>query len=168
MDPRTRHTLEELGGYPWFESVGQPVAGEALTVDTWDAAMRLSNGAVWESVQLQVSNRLAREINRRDWPRYSHWNRTAEEVKAAMEPIVQAKVATVARRNALPEAFVHGVRWDMLFICLEAEYADLYAPSFFIPHVAHWYASGHFPCGWEGPQLETGLIDLPPHRLYVY
>jgi hypothetical protein len=168
MDRRTRQKLDELAGYPWFETVGEPVAGDVLPVNSWEDAMRLSNGAVWESVQLQVSNRLARQINRRDWPRFSQWNQLVEQVKAAMEPIVQAKVVAVATQHSLPEAFLHCVRWDIMCICLEAEYADLYAPTFFIPQLARWYGVGHFPCGWDGPELDTDLTDLPPHRLFVY
>ena len=73
------------------------------------------------------------------------------------------------------------VSWDIMGLCLEIEYSDIVNPIFFIPHLDPWYASGHFPCGWDGDEFahdfesgdETirfdGWRDLSRHgRLIVF
>jgi hypothetical protein len=62
-------------------------------------------------------------------------------------------------RPAVPGAFVDTVDWDILHVCMEAEYADVYPPGFFASQ-AFWYVQGHFPCGWEG--------EFPAGRLVLY
>ena len=51
------------------------------------------------------------------------------------------------------------VQWDILHVCMEAEYADVYPPGFYASQ-AYWYVKGHFPCGWQG--------EFPNGKLIVY
>jgi hypothetical protein len=46
-------------------------------------------------------------------------------------------------------------------ICIETEYRDLVEPVFAIPYLDTWYATGHYPCGWDGeefPENWDGVI----------
>jgi hypothetical protein len=69
------------------------------------------------------------------------------------------KTRAVAETHALPKVFEDTVQWDVLHLCMEAEYADVYPPGFFASQ-AYWYVAGRFPCGWEG--------KFPAGRLVVY
>jgi len=64
----------------------------------------------------------------------------------------------VVRENDLPKAFEDTVQWDIIHLCMEAEYADVYPPGFYASQ-GYWYAKGHFPCGWQGEfPLGTRII----------
>ena len=63
------------------------------------------------------------------------------------------------RENNLPKVFEDTVQWDILGVCMEAEYADIFQPGFYASQ-AYWYINGHFPCGWEG--------KFPNGKLIVY
>src|SRR5262249_31632568 len=58
--------------------------------------------------------------------------------------------------HALPKVFGNTVRWDILHLCMEAEFADVYPPGYYASQ-AYWYAHGHFPCGWRG-EFSSGTL----------
>jgi hypothetical protein len=62
-----------------------------------------------------------------------------------------------AYEEARPRTFEDAVQWDILNVCMEAEYADIYPPGFYASQ-AYWYVKGHFPCGWQGNFPEGKLI----------
>jgi hypothetical protein len=70
---------------------------------------------------------------------------------------VREKIRDVRTAHNLPQAFEDTVQWDILHLCMEAEYADVYPPGFYASQ-AYWYANGHFPCGWHGQFPEGTLI----------
>ena len=74
-------------------------------------------------------------------------------------PFVKQKIEAVVLENQLPKVFEDTVQWDILHVCVEAEYADTYEPGFYASQ-AYWYVNGHFPCGWEG--------QFPAGRLIIY
>ena len=82
---------------------------------------------------------------------------------AALKPVTQAlvreKTKRVIEENDLPKVFLDTVDWDILHLCMEAEYADVYPPGFFASQ-AFWYVKGHFPCGWKG--------EFPKGKLVIY
>jgi hypothetical protein len=80
-------------------------------------------------------------------------------LKAITIPFVQHKIEAVVGQNNLPTVFENMVQWDILGVCLESEFADLYPPGFFTSN-AYWYTKGHFPCGWQG--------DFPQGKLMIY
>jgi len=51
------------------------------------------------------------------------------------------------------------VQWEILGVCMEAEYADVYPPGFYASQ-AYWYVKGHFPCGWEGGEFPKGKLII--------
>lgn len=169
MRDATRETVARLSEYPWFSEILQPLDGdEAVQVGSWAEALERCAGDVWQSVQLQISNLFAQELCLRNYERYLHWNDLAPELRTALEPILNAHVEPVVRCHNLPDAFANSVAWDVNYICLEAEFSDVCPPLFFLPRVDTWYRRGRFPCGWQGPKLETGLkAELPLHKLLV-
>jgi hypothetical protein len=91
--------------------------------------------------------------------RFVLWNKIAGDVRQAVIPFVSRKIAAVVRANGLPAALQDQVEWDIIHICMEADYADVVAPGFYARQ-RHWYIEGHFPCGWEG--------RFPAGRLIIY
>jgi len=91
--------------------------------------------------------------------RYAQWNNIVLELKKTTVPFVQRKIEAVVRENNLPKVFERTVQWDILGVCIEAEYADVYPPGYYASQ-AYWYVKGHFPCGWEG--------QFPQGQLVIY
>jgi hypothetical protein len=61
------------------------------------------------------------------------------------------------------------IKWDILGICLEAEFKDAVAPGFYLLDLFPVYMQGHFPCGWDGNKLETTWDGvLGDYRLFVW
>jgi hypothetical protein len=63
--------------------------------------------------------------------------------------LTEEKTREVIQLNLLPPEIFASVYWDVGHIFLEAEYADVYPPTFYASQ-AYWYLKGHFPCGWSG------------------
>jgi hypothetical protein len=160
MHPRTIATLKELEDATWFVNVGrrEPVSNTGF-VSTRNEALKNSERESWEALCLEAANQYRERLVERDMPRFSRWNSIVEEVKKSTIPLVLRKTQCVVDANDLPQAFVHTVQWDILHVCMEAEYADVFPPDFYAV-LAYWYAQGHFPCGWEG--------DFPKGKLLVY
>lgn len=159
MHPRTRATIDRLEQVDWFAAVGRPVDGPFVLVQSWDAAIASCCSQEWEDLLLEASNRYTDLISRKAPGLFQKWNKITEEMKAVTVPLVQRKIERVVRENDLPKVFEDTVQWDILAVCMEAEYADVQPPGFFKSQ-AYWYVSGHFPCGWEG--------EFPEGRLIIY
>ena len=169
MNARTTQRLKKLESFPWFVNAGQFVSRDYLTVASWAEAVESSAAEIWSSVQLQVSNRLAREVRQNSYERSEEWNGIAAELRKGIAVIVANSIDPVAKKFKLKPDFQGAVSWDMLMICMETEFSDLVSPLFFIPRLCPIYETGHFPCGWEGPKLNEGWQEEHPNwRLIVY
>lgn len=161
--------MQRLECLQWFGNVGQPTDGAGLAVQTWRQAVDSSASDVWSSVQLQVKNRIARDVRQRSYDRAQEWNGIAAELRGSIAGVVARSVEPVAVTFKLEPDFRSAVSWDMLLICMETEFSDLVPPMFFVPRLLPVYTAGHFPCGWEGPKLNEGWEgELPNSRLIVY
>lgn len=161
--------MQRLECLQWFGNVGQPIDGAGLAVHTWRQAVDSSASDVWSSVQLQVKNRIARDVRQRSHDRAQEWNGIAAELRGSIAGVVARSVEPVAVTFKLEPDFRSAVSWDMLLICMETEFSDLVPPMFFVPRLLPVYTAGHFPCGWEGPKLNEGWEgELPHSRLIVY
>ena len=170
MRDQTRALLDEMIRWPWFEYTGLPTSDSNLvTVDSWDKAFRLCTGDLWASVTLQATNRFSYEVSMRDWYRGDTWNAITDAVKQDIYYLVDVRKIFHSIPTPWVEGFVNQVKWDILMISMETEFSDIYSPILYANILARWYRAGHFPCGWDGPMLESGWNGpLPPHRLYVY
>ncbi len=169
MNARTLQMLQKLSSMPWFTNVGQPTADGYLTVSTWQNAVESCASDIWSSVQLQVKNRIAREVRQKNYDRSEEWNEIAAELRSGIADIVATSVEPLAKRLRLKPDLQGAVSWDVLMICMETEFSDVIPPMFFVPRLEPIYAAGHFPCGWDGPKVNEGWEgDLPPSRLIVF
>ena len=163
MHPRTKATLQQLEVANWFSQVGtmygitQPE--KVIVLSSWQEAIERCSSIEWENLCLEALNQYRERLCERSKERFNQWNNNVEMVKATTISLVQRKIETVVRQNDLPKVFENVVQWDVLGVCMESEFADVYPPGFFASN-AYWYIKGHFPCGWEG--------EFPKGTLIVY
>jgi hypothetical protein len=159
MHPRTIATLDELEKADWFCRVGVRDTTAALLLSSWPEAIQSCGSAEWQDLCLEASNQYCERLAERSRERFNKWNEIAVEMKRTTEPFVLKKIGPFVRDYDLPPIFEQTIQWDMLHVCMEAEYADVYPPGFFASQ-AYWYVNGHFPCGWQG--------EFPKGKLIIY
>jgi hypothetical protein len=149
MQPRTVATMERLAEAAWFTHVGIKDATAAVVLSSWDEAIAHCGSFEWEDLRLEVANQLRERLMERSRERFEKWNDVVDEMKKTTLSFVRGKIETVVREHNLPKVFEDVVQWDILHVCMETEYADVYPPGFYASQ-AYWYVNGHFPCGWKG------------------
>jgi hypothetical protein len=160
MHPRTAATLQRLETAPWFCKVGErDTEGSIIVLSSWAEAMKHCQSPDWEALQLEAANCYRERLVERSRDRFALWNIIAKGLKAITIPFVARRLEEVIRKNDLPKAFEDAVQWDILHLCMEAEYADVFPPGFYAAQ-GYWYTCGHFPCGWQG--------DFPKGTRIIY
>ncbi len=159
MHPRTADALNDLDQADWFSRVGVKDTEVAIVLDSWPDAIEQCSDLEWQDLGIHAANQLCERILERSKERFQRWNDICIEMKKTTEPFVRKKIAAVVREFELPPIFEHSVQWDILHLCMEAEYADVFPPAYYASQ-AYWYVNGHFPCGWQG--------DFPDGMLIIY
>jgi hypothetical protein len=149
MHLRTQATLDQLRQVTWFRSVGIRDTENALVVSSWYEAVEHCNAPEWEDLCLEAANQYCERLVERSPDRFQKWNDIVDEVKPVTQALVREKCGEIIRENDLPKSFLDTVDWDILHLCMEGEFADIFPPGFYASQ-AYWYRSGHFPCGWRG------------------
>lgn len=160
MQPSTKATLEQLEKANWFSRVGSLDGinhpDKIVMLKTWQDAVEQCSTVEWENLCLEAQNQYRMRLLERNKDRYLQWNDVVDKLKTTIIPFVQRKIETVVNQHDLPKVFEDTVQWDILAVCMESEFADVYPPGFFASN-AYWYMKGHFPCGWEG-EFPNGKI----------
>ena len=159
MHQRTIATLAELEKVEWFSHVGRRDSARAKLLGSWPEALESCLGEKWRSLCEEAPNQYRSRLVERDMGRFQEWNKVVRDVKQTTIPLVLQKTKRVVEENKLPQEFVSTVQWDIVHLCMEAEYADVFPPGFFAA-LSYWYSQGHFPCGWDG--------DFPGGRPIVF
>ena len=157
MHQQTRAMLELLRDAHWFSRVGVHDTLDAIVLASWHEAVAHCDALDWENLGIDMMNAYRRRLQLRSKECWAKWNDTVNALKEDLIPFVHGKVEGVVREHRLPKAFEDTVQWDMLFVCMEAEHADV-CPVGFYTNLASWYAKGHFPCGWKGVFPQGMLI----------
>lgn len=156
-NPRTLATLKTLESVEWFTHCGVQDAPLAVVLESLEQAMAHCVEVDWENLRLEAANELGAKLMRRSMERYNLWNDVVIFVKPLSEALVDLKARPFAEKHGLTEDFLGQVKWDILHMCIEAEYADLVEPSFYAS-LSNWYSKGHFPCGWQGSYPEGKMV----------
>jgi hypothetical protein len=159
MHPKTVATLGQLEKADWFHAVGIRDTGSAIILSSWAEAIESCCSLEWENLCLEAANQYRERIVERSKERFRQWNQVVDGVKPATEALVMRKLERVVHENTLPKGFEDTVKWDVLHLCMECEYDDVY-PAGFYASQAFWYVKGHFPCGWQG--------NFPDGKLVIY
>lgn len=159
MHPRTVATLTQLDQANWFTCTGVRDTDKARVLSSWQEAIEHCSSIEWENLCLEAVNQYCERLIERSKERFNKWNEIATEIKQTSEPFVRRKIQAVVCQHNLPTVFESMVQWDILHVCMEAEYAEVYPPGYYASQ-AYWYVHGHFPCGWEG--------EFPNGKLIIY
>jgi len=159
MNPRVEATLGQLEKSDWFARVGVKDAAAAIVLSSWREAIEHCSSIEWENLCMEASNQYRMRLLEKSQERYNQWNELVDQLKPVTEALVRRKIEAVVRVNDLPKVFEDTVHWDILGVCMEAEYADVYPPGYYASQ-AYWYVKGHFPCGWEG--------DFPNGKIIIF
>jgi hypothetical protein len=135
------------------------VLGKKKATSSWPEAVESCSSPEWEDLCLEAANQYRERLIERSLARYAKWNDVVLAIKPLTQALVREKTKDVIARNNLPEVFLQTVDCDILHLCMEAEYADVFPPGFYASQ-AYWYVKGHFPCGWRGA--------FPQGRLVIY
>jgi len=158
MHPRTAASLEKLEKANWFSQVGvDNTEGRVILVSSWQEAVSFCASLDTRNLWLEAVNQYRLRLLERSKERFLKWNEIANEMRPIVNELVGRKSEAVVRENLLPKAFTDHVRWDIIHLFIEAEYADVYPPGFFASK-AYWYVAGHFPCGWHGRFPKEGNL----------
>ena len=128
-------------------------------LSSWEDAIQSCSSAEWEELCQEAVNQYRARLLDRSPAEYKKWNDVVNLVKPDSMNLVRLKTQAVIKQKNLPKVFLDIVDWDILHLCMEAEFADIYPPGFYASQ-AYWYAKGHFPCGWQGPFLHGGKLVI--------
>lgn len=149
MKPSTIATLEQLEKVEWFSKVGVHDLEKPIILSSWEEAIEDCSSIEWENLCLEAYNQIRMRLLERSKERFVQWNHVVNELKVVTVPFVKRKIESVVVQNRLPQVFENVVQGDIIGVCLESEYADVYPPGFYTSQ-AFWYVKGHFPCGYQG------------------
>ena len=159
MHPRTTATLSRLRQSSWFENIGVRDTEVAIVVETWDEAIASCTSLTWENLCLEAANQYRARLLERSPSEFSRWNDVVKAVKPLARDLVQEKIADIIVQNNLPSGFGDTVNWDILHLCMECEFADVFPPGYYASQ-AYWYSKGRFPCGWHGSFPKDGKLMI--------
>lgn len=150
MLPRTAETFNHLAIVQLFSCVGMTEGvTRSRVLKSWPEAVEHAGSKSWQDMNRNAADRFCDEILAHSKERYDKLGEVIEELKKYTVPFVRYMVEPVMRQHDLPGWFEAKVNIDIIHACLEAEYADLVKFRWFTG-LSHFYAAGHFPCGWEG------------------
>ena len=157
MHSRTLATLDRLHEVTWFNRVGVRDTEAAEVLSSWKEAVEHCSALEWSDLRLEAVNQYCNRLRERAPDALATWNERVMEIKPLSEALVREKAEPVRDQHQLGKKFVDVIRWDVLHVCMEAEYADVFPPGFYASQ-AYWYTAGHFPCGWRGAFPEGKLV----------
>lgn len=129
MHPRTEATLDRLRHEDWFRNVGVRDTEVADVLSSWGEAIESCGSLELENLCLEVVNQYSARLIERSPRDYGTWNDVVLSVRPAAQALVREKTRKVVADNDLPKLFVDTVDWDILHVCMEAEFADIYPPG---------------------------------------
>src|ERR1700733_10463025 len=125
MHLKTIVTLDRLEEAAWFSCVGIKDTEVAIVLSSWQEAIDHCSSIEWENLCLEVRNQYCERLAERSIERFRKWNEIMIELKKVTIPFVKNKIEAVVCENNLPKTFENTVLWDILGVCIEAEYADV-------------------------------------------
>ena len=158
MRPETKAFLEAFHARPLFGSVGEPTAlVPEPSVGSWKVAAKKCKSKEWSYIQIDTSNILRSNLAAVDMKAFRKWNGIVRSVRPKFVAHVELEVIRAVEDEKLRKSVIDSVNWDILFACMELEYAANRPPRFY-ERLAAIYLDGHFPCGWHGKYPNAGGI----------
>jgi hypothetical protein len=159
MQEKTAQYISVIENTGFFHSVGTPVDGNVLAVNSWAEAVESQKSPVWEILGRANYNRIGREVKEKQKEAFEKWNELADGIKSLLDPIIAKKIGALNLSEELSVELFQAVSWDLSGLCLESEYSEFTEPGFF-HDLMYWYKKGRFPCGWK--------IEYPGGKLIIF
>ena len=80
---------------------------------------------------MEAVNDYCSRLVERSPAQYEKWNEIVLSIRPATQALVREKTAIVVAEHHIPKVFVDTVDWNILHVCMEAEFADVYEPGFY-------------------------------------
>ena len=159
LKPSTIATIQELRSFKWFSRVGErhPEVSTAKVLSSWSEVVERLEDDQWENCCLDAANAYGEKLKQVAPTRFRSWNAKVEEIKVLSIPLVANVFSGDQSLRTLPKVVQDTVQWDVLHLCLEAEFSDCIPPGFYASN-SYWYRVGHIPCGWNGNFPDGGII----------
>jgi hypothetical protein len=175
MRSNTRELIAQLESFEWCANCGHLITKRAdwVAATKLDEAKKSALSDEWLTFRLMVSNRMHRDASQVDHDRFAAWNTVVGEVHQAVTPLVDRVTRSWIGRGEPSKKERISIAWDVQGMCMEAEFADLLAPIFFLPRIFECYREGHMPCGWVGAMTDenwagASTAPLPEGKLLVF
>jgi hypothetical protein len=151
----TMATLKQLIDVDWFRNVGAPDPGDVEILSSWAEAIEYCTSVECQRLNLEAVNQYRTRLAERSSTALDRWSDIVAELYPIVQGMVRDKAGHVVAVSRLPQIFIDIVDWDMLHLCMECEYADIFPVGLYVSK-AYWYVEGHFQCGWQGPFPKGG------------
>ncbi len=160
MTRETTDFLKQLKSATLFRSVGKATDLVPLpTVNDWHAAIKECASQEWSYIQTDTSNILRSHIASVDMKAFRKWNDVVQSMYPLYQDWVARAVGSALQDYKSVQSVIDSTMWDVLFICMEFEYANCKPPLFY-QNLASIYLDGHFPCGWRGKYPSAGDLKI--------
>jgi hypothetical protein len=156
MRRETRAKFDSVLSYPFFQACARPLEGDVVRVGSWPVALKEANSRIWENCRLMARTALFNFVQLRNWERTTEWDPIADEMRPQIVSFVESLLPLSSVPPDLHPKIRHELSWDIMLICFEYHYRDVVEPIFHLPYLDAWYATGHFPCGWDGEEFPEG------------
>jgi hypothetical protein len=174
MKPRVQQKLDQLRGYPFFESVGKPLPDSVSQIETWTMAAKESSKMRWSNCRLMARNEIQHGVESQYpkpgmWERLQEWNPLAEEANPLINGLTDSLLPKIPLPDEARAKIKQTLQYDFFYMLLECELSDISEPVFFLKHLEPWYAAGRFPCGWDGPEFPSRWDGVIRHgQFFVF
>src|SRR5450756_874236 len=100
MKPRVQQKLDQLRGYPFFESVGKPLPDSVTQIENWRMAAKECGKPRWDNSRLMARNALQSAIQNQFpkagmWERMQEWNPVVEELRPSIDSLADSLTVKV-------------------------------------------------------------------------
>ena len=145
--------IKELENFPWFQNCGNEIKGNldfsVSKINNWDEFKIAFNDADWINLTEDANGNLTEYLSYKCPNEYQGvWNKMIKEARLSVASFLEPKAIAFSESNNLGNAFVDGVKWEVLNGIMEHSYLAKNPPLFF-RKLLEIYKLGHCPCGFK-------------------
>lgn len=173
MKTSTYDILQRLSESNLFMSCGGDPPEDCIRSNNISEAVKSYCSRSWENFRNEIWNRHSEMV----WESCGQQDEVLDAVSIEIEKFVADKLTDLKgsfeRLEGENDKIARSLRYDLLNIAFEVEYAELIDPIFSYRYLYPVYQSGFLPCGWVGESMSknwqgSSHQDLPQGRLEVY
>lgn len=150
-----QQTIKALLQCPWLENCGSTgVSSSHWSIPAGRPNTYLSPSQLerWDQIRLEARGDATSLLAKTAPAAFNgNWNRLMRQAKSQILPQIKPLILEQLTRLSLPDVvYTRLVAWDIPQIAVLCSFRT-YLSSALYEHLLGVYATGHLPCGWEGP-----------------